>query len=147
MKKIETTVCNNIQSGTDRTVFIKFQFNGGDYCRTANLDTADLGHIFTNDWARGETQTWGHQSLENLFFSGTREHNFLGDCSDFLAKDQLMAQVEIPVQENDLRPYLIDDLEICNLKVTFGKKDQPGYSVWEWDGKWTGNGEQEGEWK
>ena len=131
MKKIETTVCNNIQSGTDRTVFIKFQFNGGDYCRTANLDTADLGHIFTNDWARGDTQVWDHKKWEYVLWDnilGSFEHNFLGGCRNFLAKDQLKAQVVIPVW-NNVPDWDIDDVEICKLKVTFGKKDQPGYSV------------------
>ena len=135
MKRIDTRVCNNFESGTNAKVYIKFQFNR-KYCRTADLDTAHVGDVWTNDWGRGDTQVWGHQKLD----SG--EHNFLGGCRDFQAKDQLKAaQVVIPIGSDAVSEW--DDVEICNLKVTFGKKDQPGYSVWEW----RGNGKQNGEWK
>ena len=38
--------------------------------------------------------------------------------------------------------YVFDDLEICQLSVEFGDKDDPGSSRWEWT-----SGQEEGVWK
>merc|ERR1712179_75845 len=80
MKKISSTVCDNFESGTDEEVYINFKLDN-NFCSTKILDTGKIGDWEINDWARGKTQEWGHETWKSYWGLGeTQNHNFLGEC-------------------------------------------------------------------
>ena len=148
MNKAVTTVCDNLNSGSDDEVFLKFRSTKGENnetftCRTEFLDTVDI-----DDWIRGSTQRWGYEVNQ-----GKPNHNFLGECAkDFRPYDKLEFKVIIH------RPNVnIDDVEICHLTVTFGENypEQKGSSRWVWPtvfgdtprGAWTYYGTDDDDWQ
>ena len=142
MNAVISTVCDNIESGTDENVFLKFKsykFNPSRKnetytCDTTILDTEIFGSR-VNDWSRGSTKTWGHKRRVD-WADGIQDHNFLGSCAkDFRPHDQLMFQAVIPSGPSETGHYSpYDTLEICKLVVTFGANypNQRKSSMWEW---------------
>ena len=147
MQSVVSTVCNNWESGTDDTVWIRFKttksMDGLNYdpwlpmgsnfhCITERLEKESESNWA--NWRRGSTQTWGYERREDF------EHNYLGSCArDFRPTDHL--EFRVVMRDHDF----LDDLEICGLRVTFGSKDQKGSSIWEW--KRTDGPPGEGAWK
>ena len=149
MQSVESRVCNNWESGTKEDVKIRFKSTkSSSTCRTEVLDRA-IGYMLTlphlssllTNWGRNTSETWGYERYEE---EGIRDddHNYLGSCAkEFRPSDDLEFRVEMPASE-----HLIDDVQICHLRVTFGSKDQKGSSTWEWSGDWA-YGKGEGAWK
>ena len=124
MDRVKVRVCDNLYSGSDHSIFLVFKSKNLE-CQTCILDRDG---IWTNDWNRGSTQTWGDND------------NFLGNCTkDFRPYDddelKFKVSFEIP------RRYL-DEVEICKLIVTFGKNfpKQEGSSRWVWGGDFNEEG-------
>ena len=133
MQSVESTVCNNVESGTDHPVWIRFKStksNSG--CRTDVLDGSG------NNWFSGYTDIWGYERREDS------DHNYLGSCAQELRR--VPDDLEFRVELLDHQFHIVDDVEICHLRVTFGSKDQKGSSTWEWSGDWA-YGKGEGAWK
>ena len=150
MKKISSTVCDNFESGTDEEVYINFKLDK-NFCSTKILDTGKIGDWEINDWARGKTQEWGHETWKNYWTGETQNHNFLGECAKkgFRPNDELKFQVVVPhIEECEILNYVDDrdDVEICFLRVKFGETghNQTG-NIWEWDGRKKGS--KKGVWK
>ena len=113
------------------------------------MDSGITGH-WKNDWSRDSTQTWGYEQFEHWNGLGwiAQEHNFLGSCAkDFRPHDQLVFKAVVP-SDNETAFDFFDNLEICNLIVTFGNNypAQRGSSRWEWSGKRGVGGRQDGAW-
>jgi len=151
MQSVVSTVCDNWESGTDDTVWIRFKstksmdglkesFNynpwlsmgSNSHCITERLEKENENNWA--NWRRDSTQTWGYERREDF------EHNYLGSCAkDLRPTDHLEFRVVMPDKD------FLDDLEICHLKVTFGSKGLKGSSTWEWkrtdgppgEGAWT----------
>ena len=119
MQSVESTVCDNFESGTDHKVWIRFKSTkSNSSCRTDVLDGPG------NSWGRGNTDTWGYECREDW------DHNYLGSCAQELRRfpDDLEFRVELL----DFQFHIVDDVEICRLRVTFGSKDEKRSNTWEW---------------
>ena len=150
MQSVESRVCNNWESGTKEDVKIRFKSTkSSSTCRTEVLDRA-IGYMLTlphlssllTNWGRNTSETWGYERYEE---EGIRDddHNYLGSCAkEFRPSDDLEFRVEIIT---DAPIDTIDDVEICHLRVRFGRKDQKGSSIWEWSR--TDGPPGEGAWK
>ena len=144
MQSVESTVCDNWGSGTNEEVWIRFKTTkSNSSCATDVLDGSG------NDWERDSTQTWGYERCKHS------DQNYLGCCAnagitwkerplcekEFRPSDDLEFRVEFLGHNN----MIINHVEICHLRVTFGSKDQNGSSIWEW--RRTDGPPGEGAWK
>ena len=155
MQSVRSRVCNNLHSGSDEYVYLRFRSK--KYGEFYNIHGEKVyGKFYTkcltevlngpgNNWGRGQAETWGHHQRW-----GGENHNYLGSCAKKFrpGSDNLEFRVEIS-------GGLGDDLEICQLRVTFGK-GQKGSSTWVWSADWPNstqihpvwyNRYEEGTWK